>query len=116
MSAKDCIFCKIVQGEVDTKKVYEDDHVMAFEDISPQAPVHVLVIPKKHIPSLLELQPEDEKLAAQLLLSVKKIAKQFNLEEKGFRVVNNIGEDGGQTVFHIHFHLLGGRNLIWPPG
>lgn len=116
MTAKDCIFCQIAQGKMDAKKVYEDEHVLAFEDISPQAPIHLLVIPKKHISSLLELQPEDEKLVAHLLLSMKKIARQFNLEEKGFRVVNNIGEDGGQTVFHIHFHLLGGRNLTWPPG
>ncbi len=116
LTAKDCIFCQIAQGKMDAKKVYEDEHVLAFEDISPQAPIHLLVIPKKHISSLLELQPEDEKLVAHLLLSMKKIARQFNLEEKGFRVVNNIGEDGGQTVFHIHFHLLGGRNLTWPPG
>lgn len=116
LSSKDCIFCKIVEGEIPAKKVYENEHVVAFEDISPQAPVHVLVIPKKHISSLLELQPEDEQLAAELLFSLKRVAKQLELDEKGFRVVNNIGEDGGQTVYHIHFHLLGGRSLTWPPG
>ena len=116
LARDDCIFCKIVQGELDAKKVYEDDDILAFEDVSPQAPVHVLVIPKKHISSLLALQPEDEKLAANLLFRIQEIAKQLQLDEKGFRVVNNIGEDGGQSVFHIHFHILGGRSLTWPPG
>lgn len=116
LTSQDCIFCKIVHGEIDAKKVYEDDDVLAFEDVSPQAPVHILVIPKKHISSLLDFEPEDEKLAGQLLLTIKTIAKQLNLDEKGFRVVNNIGQDGGQSVFHIHFHILGGRSLTWPPG
>lgn len=116
MTTEDCIFCKIVRGELDAKKVYEDDDVLAFEDISPQAPVHILVIPKKHISSLLAFEPEDEKLIAKIIFRIQELAKRLNLAEKGFRVVNNIGEDGGQSVFHIHFHLLGGRRLTWPPG
>lgn len=116
LTTEDCIFCKIVRGELDAKKVYEDDDVLAFEDISPQAPVHILVIPKKHISSLLAFEPEDEKLIAKIIFRIQELAKRLNLAEKGFRVVNNIGEDGGQSVFHIHFHLLGGRRLTWPPG
>lgn len=116
LTTEDCIFCKIVRGELDAKKVYEDDDVLAFEDISPQAPVHILVIPKKHISSLLAFEPEDEKLIAKIIFRIQELAKRLNLAEKGFRVVNNIGQDGGQSVFHIHFHLLGGRRLNWPPG
>ena len=116
LTTEDCIFCKIVRGELDAKKVYEDDDVLAFEDISPQAPVHILVIPKKHISSLLAFEPEDEKLIAKIIFRIQELAKRLNLAEKGFRVVNNIGKDGGQSVFHIHFHLLGGRRLNWPPG
>lgn len=116
MSGEECIFCKIVAGEIPAKKVYEDEEILAFEDVSPQAPVHILVIPKKHISSLLALEPEDEKLAATFLYRIQDIAKKLNLDEAGFRVVNNIGKQGGQTVFHIHFHVLGGRELGWPPG
>ena len=116
MSGEECIFCKIVAGDIPAKKVYEDEEILAFEDVAPQAPVHILVIPKKHISSLLTLEPEDKKLAANFLYRIQKIAKQLGLDEAGFRVVNNIGEQGGQTVFHIHFHVLGGRNLGWPPG
>lgn len=116
MSVEECIFCKIAAGQIPAKKVYEDGEVLAFEDVAPQAPVHILVIPKKHIPSLMEIQPEDGKLAANLLFRIQEIAKKLGLDEKGFRVINNMGEEGGQTVFHIHFHILGGRNLVWPPG
>jgi histidine triad (HIT) family protein len=111
-----CVFCEIAAGNIPAQKVYEDDHVVAFHDINPVAPVHVLVIPKKHIASLMELSKEDEVLAGKILLAVQTIARELGLAEKGFRVVNNMGADGGQTVFHIHFHLLGGRTLTWPPG
>ncbi|TCS94766.1 histidine triad nucleotide-binding protein [Hazenella coriacea] len=111
-----CIFCQIVEGKIPSEKVYEDDDILAFRDLYPAAPVHILVIPKKHISSLLELQEEDQALSGKILLGLQKVARQLGLDEKGFRVVNNTGSDGGQTVFHIHFHLLGGRELQWPPG
>lgn len=111
-----CIFCQIVEGKIPSEKVYEDDDILAFRDLYPAAPVHVLVIPKKHISSLLEFQEEDQALAGKILLGIQKVARQLGLDENGFRVVNNTGSDGGQTVFHIHFHLLGGRALQWPPG
>lgn len=113
---KDCIFCKIVAQEIPGEKVYEDEHVYAFHDIAPAAPIHVLVIPKKHIPSLMDLQTEDQTLLGHIFAAIQKIATDLGLEKEGFRVVNNIGEKGGQTVYHIHFHLLGGRTLTWPPG
>lgn len=116
MSANECIFCKIAQGEIPANKVYEDDQIMAFHDLAPQAPVHVLVIPKKHISSLLELGVEDQPLVGHLLYHAQEIARELGLAERGFRVVNNIGEEGGQSVHHIHFHVLGGRKLSWPPG
>jgi histidine triad (HIT) family protein len=112
----DCIFCQIVSGKIPSKKVYEDEYLFAFRDINPVAPEHVLVIPKRHITSLNHLEETDEALAGKILLGIKKIANQLGLAESGYRVVNNIGQDGGQTVFHIHFHLLGGRQLAWPPG
>jgi histidine triad (HIT) family protein len=112
----DCIFCKIIAGEIPSKKVYEDEQCYAFYDIEPAAPTHVLVIPKKHITSLAQLDEADAPLAGDLLLAIKKIAAQLGLDKDGYRVVNNIGEQGGQTVFHLHFHLLGGRELSWPPG
>ncbi|SFJ09113.1 histidine triad nucleotide-binding protein [Thermoflavimicrobium dichotomicum] len=112
----ECIFCQIVDGKIPSQKVYEDEFLYAFRDINPVAPEHVLVIPKKHISSLMHLEEEDKVLAGKILLGIKKIAKQLGLDERGFRVVNNIGQEGGQTVFHIHFHLLGGRQLTWPPG
>lgn len=112
----DCIFCKIVAGEIPSQKVYEDEDLFAFHDIQPAAPTHVLIIPKKHFSSLMDITEEDTVLFGKIILGVKKIAKQFGLDEAGFRVVNNMGEHGGQTVYHIHFHLLGGRTLAWPPG
>lgn len=113
---EDCIFCQIVEGKMPSKKVYEDEHVYAFHDISPAAPTHILVIPKKHIATLMDLKEEDQMLAGKVMAAIQKIAKEYQLDEKGFRVVNNVGEEGGQTVYHIHFHLLGGRALTWPPG
>jgi histidine triad (HIT) family protein len=115
-TVESCIFCQIIDGKIPSKKVYEDDDVLAFHDIAPAAPTHVLVIPKKHIPSLMHLGEEDKELVGKIHLVIQKLARELGLDDKGFRVVNNIGEEGGQTVFHIHFHLLGGRTLTWPPG
>ncbi len=111
----DCLFCKIAAGEIPSAKIYENDKVYAFADIDPKAPFHAIVIPKEHIASAAEINAENKELIADVFEAVSIIAKQENLE-KGFRVVNNCGEDGGQTVGHIHFHLLARRNLQWPPG
>ena len=111
----DCLFCKIAAGEIPSTKIYENEWVYAFYDIDPQAPFHAIVIPKEHICSAAEITAENSHLIAKVYEAIAEIAKQNNLE-KGFRVVNNCGEDGGQTVGHIHFHLLARRNLAWPPG
>ena len=111
----DCLFCKIVAGEIPSTKIYEDKDVYAFADIDPQAPFHAIIIPKEHICCANEITPKNSHLIAKVFEAVAKIAKQENLEN-GYRVVNNCGEDGGQTVGHIHFHLLARRNLAWPPG
>lgn len=111
----DCLFCKIIGGEIPSDKVYEDDLVYVFKDISPEAPVHLLIVPKKHIDSNDTLEEGDKELIGHIFLLAKKLAKDFKLT-KGYRIVNNIGEDGGQSVKHMHFHLLGGRSLNWPPG
>lgn len=110
----ECIFCKIAKKEIKGNIVYEDNDVLAFKDLNPQAPVHILIIPKKHIETLNELQ--DEKLAGHLLTVSISIAKQNNLQDKGYRIVINCQKDAGQAVFHIHYHLLGGRKFNWPPG
>ncbi|WP_391572494.1 histidine triad nucleotide-binding protein [Cohnella sp.] len=107
----DCLFCKIVEGTIPSRKVYEDDLVCAFHDIQPQAPVHLLVIPKKHIATMNDCEPEDQALLGYLLLSAKKIAQEAGLEKSGYRLVNNCGRDSGQLVFHIHWHILGGETL-----
>ncbi|MBW4458930.1 MAG: histidine triad nucleotide-binding protein [Nodosilinea sp. WJT8-NPBG4] len=112
----DTIFSKIIRKEISANIVYEDDLCLAFTDITPQAPTHILVIPKKPIPKLSDATPEDKELLGHLLLTVKQLADQAGLTEKGYRVVINTGNDGGQTVFHLHLHLLGGRSLDWPPG
>ena len=117
-----CIFCKIVNGEIPGKKIYEDDEMLAFHDINPMAPVHFLVIPKKHIKSLMELETEDIGLAGRLLNKAKELAKEpgpggpEGCGKNGARFVINAGRDGGQTVDHLHVHVLGGRALGWPPG
>ncbi len=113
---EDCIFCKIVKGEIPCEKVYEDDKVLSFKDINPGAPNHVLIIPKKHIGSLNEVTEEDSMLIAHVFLVAKEIVKKLGIDDTGYRIVSNCGEDGGQTVPHIHFHVLGGRSLQWPPG
>lgn len=110
------IFTKIIAKEIPAKIVYEDADVLAFEDISPQAPVHILIIPKKEIPTLNDLQEEDAVLMGKLFLAAQKIAKEQGFAEQGYRTVFNCNEDGGQTVNHIHLHLLAGRSLTWPPG
>ncbi|HIU24994.1 MAG TPA: histidine triad nucleotide-binding protein [Candidatus Copromorpha excrementigallinarum] len=111
----DCVFCGIVQGEIPSKKVYEDDRILCFHDLEPKAPVHVLIIPKKHIASLDQVKEEDRDLLGYIMVKVKDIAETLGLEN-GYRLVNNCGEDGFQTVQHLHFHLLGKRKMTWPPG
>jgi len=111
-----CIFCEIVNKNIPSNIVYETDDVLAFEDISPQAPVHILIIPKKHIANVLEIESNDGKLLEYLLEAIRVLVAKFDLNERGFRVVTNTGDEGGQTVHHLHFHLLGGRPLSWPPG
>jgi histidine triad (HIT) family protein len=111
----DTIFSKIIRREISADIVYEDDLAIAFRDVHPQAPVHILVIPKKPIPKLTDAEPEDQALLGHLLMTVKRVAQQEKLD-KGYRVVINTGEEGGQTVYHLHLHLLGGRRLKWPPG
>lgn len=111
----DCLFCKICAGEIPSTKVYENEYVYAFRDIDPQAPFHVIIIPKVHIASAAEINAENSAVIARIFEAAAEIAKQENLE-KGFRIVNNCGEEGGQTVGHIHFHMLAKRNLSWPPG
>ena len=108
---EDCIFCKIISGDIPATKVYEDDEILAFKDIHPVAPVHILIIPKKHISSLINLTQEDELLIGKIYTCINKIAKENGISEKGFRVVANCGSDGGQEVRHLHFHLLGGKKL-----
>ena len=111
-----CLFCKIVAGEIPAKKLYEDDEMLAFFDINPMAPVHFLVIPKKHIENLLELQEADALLTGRMFHKAKELAKEQGCESKGGRFVINAKSDGGQTVDHLHIHFLGGRSLGWPPG
>jgi len=113
----DCIFCKIAAGEIPAQKVFEDAGVIAFRDLSPKAPVHVLIVPKKHIQSVAHFTAQDKELAAHIFVDVvPKLAAELGIAESGFRLVVNTGDDGGQTVPHLHVHLLGGRKMTWPPG
>lgn len=112
----DCLFCKIGKGEIPTKIVYRDDKVIAFNDINAQAPHHVLIVPHKHIATLNDLQDEDTELVGHMVQTAKKLAKELGIAEDGFRLNLNCNRGGGQTVFHIHLHLLGGRHFSWPPG
>ncbi len=112
----ECIFCRIVAGTIPSKIVYADDQAVAFEDINPQAPVHVLVIPRKHVSSLGEVAEGDQALLGHLMRTCLKVAQDKGIGASGYRIVTNAGRDGGQTVFHVHLHLLGGRALSWPPG
>lgn len=111
-----CIFCKIIDGAIPAKKVYEDDDLVAIEDINPVAPHHILLIPRKHVVSALDLAPEDDALVGRIVRAAAAIARERGVDERGFRVVQNTNADAGQTVFHIHFHLLAGRHMGWPPG
>ena len=112
----DCLFCKIIAGDIPSDKVYEDEHVYAFRDINPVAPLHALIIPKKHISMINDLEESDAETMGRLFVVAKKITKELGVEEVGYRTVMNCGEAAGQTVFHVHMHLLAGRDLTWPPG
>ena len=116
MSESDCLFCKIVAGEIPTEKIYEDELTIAFLDINPQAPFHALVIPKAHIPTVNDLQEANRELMGQLHLAAKNLAAREGFADQGYRTVINCNTGAGQTVFHIHMHLLGGRPFSWPPG
>jgi histidine triad (HIT) family protein len=111
----DCLFCKIVAGEIPSRKVYEDDYTFAFEDIDPKAPTHVLIVPKEHIRGLKEAKPEEAEIVGLCHLAAARIARERGIED-GYRTVLNVGPKSGQSVFHLHVHLLGGRDLRWPPG
>ncbi len=112
----ECIFCKIIRGELAARVVYEDERVLAFHDIQPAAPTHVLIIPKKHIARMDDVEPEDEALIGHMFAKANEVAHSLGLTENGFRYVINCGPDGLQTVYHIHLHILGGRRMSWPPG
>ena len=111
MKEENCIFCKIIKGEVPSEKVYEDDKLLAFKDIQPAAPIHILVIPKKHIENLLEIKDEESEIISHIYKVINKIAKDMNIDQDGFRVIVNCGKNAGQEVMHLHFHLLAGRKL-----
>lgn len=113
---EECLFCKIVRGDIPSEKVYEDDLLIAFKDIEPQAPFHFLLVPRQHIRSVLNLTEEHDALLGRVYRVANKIARDFGFAGEGFRLVNNCNEKGGQSVWHIHFHLLGGRQMQWPPG
>jgi len=112
---EDCLFCRIVAGEIPARKVYEDEHTFAFEDIDPKAPTHILVVPKKHIRGLKETSPQDAEIIGLCHLTAARVARERGIEN-GYRTVWNVGPGAGQSVFHLHVHLLGGRDLKWPPG
>lgn len=112
----DCLFCKMASGAIPVKKVYEDDELFAIEDINPVAPLHMLIIPKKHLANVLALAPEDDRIIGAVHRVAAQLARERGVEQEGFRLVNNTNAGAGQSVFHIHFHLLAGRKLGWPPG
>ncbi len=112
----DCIFCKIATGKIGAQAVYQDEQVMAFRDLNPQAPTHILVIPKKHIDRVSSLKEEDLPLVGAIHRAIQKVASGEKIDQTGFRVVTNDGADGGQSVAHLHYHVLGGRSMKWPPG
>ncbi len=112
----DCLFCKILKGDIPSKKVFDGEHVYGFEDINAQAPVHILLIPKKHIPNFTDVSSEDAPILLEMFAAVKKLAHENGFDESGFRTVINEGPDSGQEVFHLHMHLLAKRKLGWPPG
>ncbi|MBN1350760.1 histidine triad nucleotide-binding protein [candidate division KSB1 bacterium] len=112
----DCIFCRLIKGELPSDIVYRDDDVIAFRDIDPKAPVHILIIPLKHIRTVNDLSPADQMLVGKMILIAQKIAEQERIDQRGYRLIFNCNRDGGQAVYHIHLHLLGGRGMHWPPG
>ncbi|HZN62020.1 MAG TPA: histidine triad nucleotide-binding protein [Planctomycetota bacterium] len=114
--AAECLFCRIAEGTIPATTVYSNDEIVAFRDVNPQAPTHILVIPRKHIASILELDPADEALAGRILRTAAAIARAEKIADRGFRLVLNCNREGGQTVFHLHVHLVGGRVMSWPPG
>ena len=116
MVVENCLFCKIAKGQIPAKIIYQDEDVVAFEDMNPQAPHHILLIPRRHIASMSDLTPADGPTLALLLIAAYRLAKKLGLGERGYRFVTNVGPDAGQSVFHLHFHLLGGRKFSWPPG
>lgn len=111
-----CIFCKIVNGEIPSNKIYEDDDIVAFNDLSPQSPIHFLVIPKKHIESCNFVDKENAEVVGKIFLKISELAKEMGFDKSGYRIVNNCNDNGGQTVKHLHFHVLAGHSLNWPPG
>ncbi|SFL25816.1 histidine triad nucleotide-binding protein [Halanaerobium salsuginis] len=113
---EDCLFCKIAAGELATEFIYSDDQVVVFKDINPQAPVHLLIVPRRHIKDLNNIVETDAELIGHIYQIAAKLAAEYDIADSGYRLVSNCGADGGQSVFHIHFHLLGGRELQWPPG
>ena len=112
----DCLFCRLIAGEIPAAIVYQNDHVVAFKDITPQAPTHVLVVPRRHIGTLNDLIPGDDALVGEMVRAAAGIAKEAGHDDRGYRTVLNCNADAGQTVFHLHLHLLGGRKMGWPPG
>ena len=116
MGKEDCVFCQIIDKKMKTEMIFEDEDIVAFHDINPQAPSHILIVPKKHISRVSELDDEDAPLLGKMIMLAKDIAKKNEFRESGFRIAMNDGKDGGQTIFHIHMHLLSGRRLMWPPG
>jgi len=112
----DCIFCKIVAGEIPGKKIREDQQVLVIEDINPQAPIHYLLLPKRHIPTVMDLEPGDQEILSRIFFIAKDLARERGFDQQGFRLVINCNEGAGQTIFHLHCHLLAGRPLRWPPG
>jgi len=113
---ENCLFCKIIHGEIPANKVFEDEKIIAFDDINPQAPIHILIIPKEHFASLNEIPEEKKDVLSHILLIARQIAREKGVAKSGYRIVLNTARDSGQEVFHIHFHLLGGRKMLWPPG
>ena len=116
MSEQDCLFCKILSGDIPADIVYESDSAIAFRDVNPQAPTHVLVIPRKHVATINDLDEDDQQMVGSLYLAAKEVARAEGISEEGYRAVMNCNEGAGQSVFHIHLHVLGGRALSWPPG
>lgn len=112
----DCLFCKIVAGQIPANVVYKDDRLIAFKDINPQAPTHLLIVPRRHVASLNDLTSEDDGLVGEMVRSAASLATEYGHADRGYRTVFNCNADAGQTVFHIHLHLLGGRKMAWPPG